>query len=62
MEAGHLARQGRSVLVVSSEEEELLEIADSVVVFRNGACDGESVPEADLSVANLRRSAWTHAG
>jgi ABC-type sugar transport system ATPase subunit len=58
----HLARQGRSVLVVSSEEEELLEIADRVVVFRNGACDGESIPEADLSVANLRRSAWTHAG
>ena len=58
----HLARQGRSVLVVSSEEEELLEIADRVVVFRNGACDGESIPETDLSVANLRRSAWTHAG
>ena len=56
-----LARQGRSALVVSSEEEELLEIADRIVVFRNGACDGEAIPEADLSVANLRRHAWTHA-
>jgi ABC-type sugar transport system ATPase subunit len=56
-----LARQGRSVLVVSSEEEELLEIADRVVVFRNGACDGKAIPEADLNVANLRRHAWPHA-
>jgi len=53
-----LARQGRSVLVVSSEEEELLEIADRVVVFRDGACDGKAIPEADLNVANLRRHAW----
>jgi ABC-type sugar transport system ATPase subunit len=56
-----LAEQGRSVIVVSSEEEELLEIANRVVVFRNGACDGEAVPENELSIANLRRRAWTHA-
>jgi ABC-type sugar transport system ATPase subunit len=56
-----LARQGRSVVIVSSEEEELLEIADRVVVFRNGACDGKAIPEADLTVANLRRHAWPHA-
>jgi ABC-type sugar transport system ATPase subunit len=56
-----LAEQGRSAIVVSSEEEELLEIADRVVVFRNGACDGEAVPDDELSIANLRRRAWTHA-
>jgi ribose transport system ATP-binding protein len=56
----HVAHEGRSVIVVSSEEEELLEIADRIVVFRNGACDGEAVPEADLSVTTLRRHAWTH--
>jgi ABC-type sugar transport system ATPase subunit len=56
-----LAGQGRSVIVISSEEEELLEIADRVVVFRNGACDGQSVPEDELSIASLRRRAWAHA-
>lgn len=55
-----LAHEGRSVIVVSSEEEELLEIADHVVVFRNGACDGEAIPEQDLTIANLRRRAWAH--
>ena len=55
-----VAREGRSVIVVSSEEEELLEIADRVVVFRNGACDGDPIPETDLSVTTLRRHAWTH--
>ena len=53
-----LSAAGRSVIVVSSEEEELLEIADRIVVFRNGACDGEPVPEDKLSVASLRRRAW----
>jgi ABC-type sugar transport system ATPase subunit len=52
--------EGRSVIMVSSEEEELLEIVDRVVVFRNGACDGEPIPETDLSVTTLRRHAWTH--
>jgi ABC-type sugar transport system ATPase subunit len=56
-----LAAQGRSVLLVSSEEEELIEVADRVVVFRNGACDGHAIPAADLTVADLRRYAWTAA-
>jgi ribose transport system ATP-binding protein len=56
-----LAGHGRSVLVVSSEEEELLAIADRVVVFRNGCCDGQALPVADLTVADLRRNAWTSA-
>jgi ABC-type sugar transport system ATPase subunit len=56
-----LAEEGRSVIVISSEEEELLEISHKIIVFRSGACDGESVPDDDLSIASLRRRAWTHA-
>jgi ABC-type sugar transport system ATPase subunit len=56
-----LAGEGRSVIVISSEEEELLEISHRIVVFCNGACDGEAVPDDDLSIASLRRRAWAHA-
>ncbi|MDQ0392691.1 sugar ABC transporter ATP-binding protein [Labrys monachus] len=55
------ARSGGSVIVVSSEEEELLDIADRIVVFRHGACDGNAIPEDDLSIATLRRHAWSQA-
>jgi ribose transport system ATP-binding protein len=55
------AQEGRSVMVVSSEEEELLEIADRIVVFRNGACSGRAIPEAELSISALRRHAWSQA-
>ena len=55
-----LAARGGAVLVVSSEEEELLEVADRIVVFRNGSCGGHAIPAAELSVANLRRTAWSH--
>jgi ribose transport system ATP-binding protein len=54
----NLAREGRSVVVVSSEEEELLEVSDRVVVFRHGYCDGHAVAVSELSVADLRRGAW----
>ena len=56
-----LAEQGRCVVVVSSEEEELLEIADRIVVFRHGACDAHSIPASQLTIADLRREAWTAA-
>lgn len=55
------AAQGRCVVVVSSEEEELLEIADRIVVFRHGMCDGHSIPADQLTIADLRREAWTAA-
>jgi ribose transport system ATP-binding protein len=57
----NFARQGRSIVVVSSEEEELLEVSDSVVIFRHGYCDGHAVPVGELSVADLRRGAWASA-
>jgi ABC-type sugar transport system ATPase subunit len=55
------ARSGGSAIVVSSEEEELLEIADRILVFRHGACDGIAIPEDELSIAALRRHAWSQA-
>jgi ABC-type multidrug transport system ATPase subunit len=52
-----LAEQGRCVAVVSSEEQELLETADRIVVFRHGVCDGHSIPASQLTIADLRREA-----
>ncbi|WP_321954071.1 sugar ABC transporter ATP-binding protein [Paraburkholderia bannensis] len=54
-----MAAEGRCVIVVSSEEEELLEIADRVLVFHHGSCDGVSVPTEALSIAGLRKAAWS---
>lgn len=55
----HLAAEGRAVVVVSSEEEELLELADRITFFRHGRCDGQAFPAADLTIADLRREAWS---
>jgi ribose transport system ATP-binding protein len=57
----NFAGEGRSVIVVSSEEEELLEVSDRVVIFRHGSCDGHAVAVNDLSVTDLRRRAWASA-
>jgi ribose transport system ATP-binding protein len=57
----NFAGEGRSVIVVSSEEEELLEVSDRVVIFRHGSCDGHAVAVSDLSVTDLRRRAWASA-
>jgi ABC-type sugar transport system ATPase subunit len=55
------AEEGRSVIVVSSEEEELLEVSDRIVIFRHGSCDGRAAAVGDLSVTDLRRQAWASA-
>lgn len=54
-----MAEEGRCVVVVSSEEEELLEIADRVLVFHQGSCDGVAVAADELSIAGLRKAAWS---
>jgi ABC-type sugar transport system ATPase subunit len=54
------AREGGTVIAVSTEEEELLEISDRILVFRNGACDGESFAPTAQSIADLRLAAWSH--
>jgi ribose transport system ATP-binding protein len=54
-----LAReQNVAVIVVSSEEEELTMLADSIVVFRHGACDGMVYPRKGVTPAQLRELAW----
>ncbi|WP_198389435.1 sugar ABC transporter ATP-binding protein [Burkholderia ubonensis] len=53
-----LAGEGKSVIVVSSEEEELLEICDRIYVFRNGTCSENAVAVADASIGALRKAAW----
>lgn len=54
-----MAAEGRCVVVISSEEEELLEIADRVLVFHRGSCNGLAVGADDLSIAGLRKAAWS---
>lgn len=48
-----------AVIVVSSEEEELTMLADSIVVFRHGASDGTVFPRSQVSPAELRALAWS---
>lgn len=47
-----------AALVVSSEEEEILALADDVVVFHNGTCDGTVYRPTSLQPGDLRRFAW----
>ena len=55
-----LARQGRSVIVVSSEVSELLRLSDRVLVMRRGAMEGV-VAGADLTEAAILRLAVSGA-
>ena len=50
---------GLTIVVASSEEEELLEVADDIAIFIRGTCDGTTTPAATLTPADLRRAAWT---
>lgn len=54
-------RSGLAVIVVSSEEEEVLEVADEVVTFTGGTCTGAAIPAASLTVTDLRHAAWEAA-
>ena len=57
-----LAREkGVAVIVVSSEEEELTTLADSIVVFRQGSCDGQAHPRGGITAAQLRELAWAES-
>jgi ABC-type sugar transport system ATPase subunit len=51
-----LAQAGDAILLVSSDAEELLEICDRVIVFRNGQITTE-IPRSELSEENLLRLA-----
>lgn len=47
-----------AVIVVSSEEEELLELADTICVFKSGSCDGVEYSSDAIGAGDLRRLAW----
>ncbi len=55
-----LAATGKvAVVVVSDEEDEILGLADDVVIFRAGRCDGVLHPRGELDIRMLRELAWT---
>ncbi|MDZ8274785.1 sugar ABC transporter ATP-binding protein [Microbacterium aquimaris] len=57
-----LAHQdGLTVIVVSSEEEEICEVSDDVVVMSNGVSDGTVLDPHTLTPASLRHAAWDAA-
>jgi ABC-type sugar transport system ATPase subunit len=47
-----------AVIVVSTEEEELIGLADAVCVFKEGSCDGSKFPQGSVTPGDLRRLAW----
>lgn len=51
---------GLSLIVASSEEEEILELSDTVYVFQGGKTVTDGIPVGELSVAKLRELAWSH--
>ncbi|MEV7342172.1 sugar ABC transporter ATP-binding protein [Streptomyces sp. NPDC093544] len=47
-----------AVIVVSTEEEELIGLADAVCVFKDGSCDGIKYPRDTVTPGDLRQLAW----
>ncbi len=56
-----LADEGRCIVVVSSEEEELIEICDRIAIFQNGYCSRAPRPVAEWTLGKLREAAWAPA-
>ncbi|WP_231943961.1 sugar ABC transporter ATP-binding protein [Arcanobacterium phocae] len=50
--------EGMTLIVSSSEEEEILELADVVTVFAHGKTVASAIPVENLTVAKLRELAW----
>jgi len=53
--------KGITIVLVSSEEEEVLEVADDVIVFVGGRSDGRTELAQKLTATQLRREAWVPA-
>ena len=47
-----------ALIVASSEEEEILDVSDTVAVFVNGRTVGPALPVDEVGVSDLRRMAW----
>ncbi|WP_261337232.1 ATP-binding cassette domain-containing protein [Rhizobium leguminosarum] len=56
-----LADEGRCIVVVSSEEQELVDICDRIAIFQHGLCTTEPKPVGEWSLAKLREAAWAPA-
>ncbi|MBM7046955.1 MULTISPECIES: sugar ABC transporter ATP-binding protein [Rhizobium] len=56
-----LADEGRCIVVVSSEEEELVEICDRIAIFQHGYCSSVPRQVGEWSLAKLREAAWAPA-
>ncbi|KTS04718.1 sugar ABC transporter ATP-binding protein [Microbacterium testaceum] len=54
-------REGLTVVLVSSEEEEICDVSDDVIVMSNGATDGSLLDPHTLTPASLRHAAWAAA-
>lgn len=50
--------QNITVIMVSSEEQEILRVADDVAIFRNGICEGTVYDAKELDESKLRALAW----
>ncbi|QCR18194.1 sugar ABC transporter ATP-binding protein [Agrococcus sp. SGAir0287] len=53
--------RGITVILVSSEEDEVVDVADDVIVMSGRRTDGTLVPDADRTPQALRRIAWDAA-
>ncbi|KAE8765947.1 sugar ABC transporter ATP-binding protein [Georgenia thermotolerans] len=53
--------EGLTVVLVSSEEEEICEVADDIVVVSHGGTDGVRLADHERSPRDLRHAAWTAA-
>jgi ABC-type sugar transport system ATPase subunit len=47
-----------AVIVVSTEEEELIGLADAVCVLKDGSCDGTKYHQGSVTPGDLRQLAW----
>lgn len=53
--------EGLTVILVSSEEEEICDVADDVIVMSHGRATGDILDPASLTAASLRQAAWEAA-
>ncbi len=53
--------KGLTVILVSSEEEEICDVSDDVIVMNNGSTDGQLLDPTTLTPASLRHAAWDAA-
>ncbi len=53
--------QGLTVVVVSSEEEEICEVADDIAVIVHGRSTGRVTPAGEFTARALRHAAWEAA-